>query len=296
MTVIDFIRHGEPNTRIHDNLLRPLTVRGQQQAHTIATNLASIPYTAIYASPAVCATETVLPLAKAIGKTVIQDNRLIERHMPAWIADSPGYVGQQRTDLTHAQTGGESIRQVQARSRTFIQSLPSDGIIAVGTHGTTMSGVVEMIWPGHGASFFATLQFTDVIRVQLQAGEPVRLTVPRPFSVLGQTVTVAIDRPLGTAHPEHPKLIYPVNYGEVPQLVGGDGEKQDVYVLGPKTPLSSWTGRIQAVIHRTNDLEDKWVGAAQPVSAVQIKTTTNFQEQYFASRLISLGNIGEQKR
>ncbi|EFD89414.1 hypothetical protein [Oenococcus oeni] len=49
------------------------------------------------------------------------------------------------------------------------------------------------------------------------------------------------------------------------------------------------------MIHRANGVEDKWVGSTQHFSAAQIKDATNFQEQYFDSRLIFLGNIGKSK-
>lgn len=45
-------------------------------------------------------------------------------------------------------------------------------------------------------------------------------------------VTVKIDRPLGTFHPEHKDLYYPINYGYIEGLIAGDGEEQDAYVLG----------------------------------------------------------------
>lgn len=110
MTIIDFIRHGEPDTHIHDDRLRPLTTRGQRQSHAIATNLIYIPYTAVYASPAARATETVQPLATIIGKEIIHDDRLLERQMPDWVVDFPGYVRKQWTDLTYAQAGGRINR------------------------------------------------------------------------------------------------------------------------------------------------------------------------------------------
>ena len=51
---------------------------------------------------------------------------------------------------------------------------------------------------------------------------------------LGKTVTVRIDRPVGSVHPKHPEVIYPINYGYIPGVIGGDGEELDVYVLGPR--------------------------------------------------------------
>ena len=37
--------------------------------------------------------------------------------------------------------------------------------------------------------------------------------------MIGAAVTVLVDRPLGSAHPEHPDLIYPVNYGFIPGIM-----------------------------------------------------------------------------
>ena len=96
-------------------------------------------------------------------------------------------------------------------------------------------------------------------------------------------VTVTVDRPLGSTHPRHPTLIYPVNYGYIKGVCGGDGEEQDAYILGVDEPLSSFTGRWIAVIHRHNDNEDKWVVAPDGMSFSEedIRRLTHFQEQYF---------------
>lgn len=74
--------------------------------------------------------------------------------------------------------------------------------------------------------------------------------------MIGETVTVTIDRPLGTCHPEHPDLYYPVNYGYIEGVIGGDGEEQDAYVLGVDVPVESFTGTVIAVIHRNDDVEE----------------------------------------
>ena len=77
-------------------------------------------------------------------------------------------------------------------------------------------------------------------------------------------VTVTIDRPMGSFHPQHKNLYYPINYGYIEGIIGGDGEYQDAYVIGVDIPLSHFTGKVIAIIHRFNDNEDKWVIA--PIS------------------------------
>ena len=47
--------------------------------------------------------------------------------------------------------------------------------------------------------------------------------------MLGQNVTVFIDRPMGTYHPKHKDIYYPVNYGYISGVIAEDGEEQDAY-------------------------------------------------------------------
>ena len=105
--------------------------------------------------------------------------------------------------------------------------------------------------------------------------------------MLGQTVTVFIDRPMGTCHPKHKDIYYPVNYGYIPGVIAGDGEEQDAYVLGVSEPLQEFTGIVIAVIHRFDDVEDKWVVAPEGVkfSKEEIWEQVRFQEQYFQSEI-----------
>jgi len=105
--------------------------------------------------------------------------------------------------------------------------------------------------------------------------------------MLGQTVTVIMDRPMGTYHPNHKDMYYPVNYGYVPGIITGDGEEQDAYVLGVDEPLQEFTGVVIAIIHRFDDVEDKWVVAPEGVTFTkeEILEQVKFQEQYFRSEI-----------
>ena len=107
---------------------------------------------------------------------------------------------------------------------------------------------------------------------------------------LGQTITVKIDRPLGSVHPRYPDLVYPVNYGYLPGVLGGDGEEQDVYVLGIDRPLREFTGTVVAIVHRTDDEEDKLVAApaGRRFCQDEIEAALCFQEQYFAHTIYHL--------
>ncbi len=50
--------------------------------------------------------------------------------------------------------------------------------------------------------------------------------------VIGDIVKVTVDRPLGSRHPKHKNIIYPINYGYIEGIIAPDGEEQDAYILG----------------------------------------------------------------
>ncbi len=101
--------------------------------------------------------------------------------------------------------------------------------------------------------------------------------------MLGKIVTVVIDRPLGSYHPDHKNIYYSVNYGYIPNVFAPDGEEQDAYVLGVDIPLKEFRGKVIAVIHRENDVETKWVVAPKNTAFTkeEIEKAVHFQEKYF---------------
>lgn len=107
------------------------------------------------------------------------------------------------------------------------------------------------------------------------------------YNYIGKIVQVKIDRPLNSKHPKH-GFLYPVNYGFVPNTISGDGEELDCYVLKIDKPIDNFKGRCIAVIHRTNDNDDKLivVPEGENYTDEEIRKLTNFQEQYFESEII----------
>ena len=105
--------------------------------------------------------------------------------------------------------------------------------------------------------------------------------------MLGKTVKVVVDRPLGSSHPKHEDIVYPVNYGYIPGLMAPDGEEQDAYILGIHEPLQEFEGRVIAIIHRLDDVEDKWVVVPEGMSFTkeEIIAQVAFQEQYFRTEI-----------
>ena len=79
-----------------------------------------------------------------------------------------------------------------------------------------------------------------------------------------------------------------MNYGFVPNTISGDGEELDCYVWGIDKPIDNFEGKCIAVIHRTNDNDDKLIVVPEGKNYTdeEIRKLTNFQEQYFESEII----------
>ena len=104
---------------------------------------------------------------------------------------------------------------------------------------------------------------------------------------LGKKITIKIDRPLGTRHPKH-NFIYLLNYGYVPNTISDDGEELDAYLLGVFDPVKEYHGSVIAIIHRTNDNDDRLVVVPDGVNYTddQIMALTEFQERFFKIKII----------
>ncbi len=105
--------------------------------------------------------------------------------------------------------------------------------------------------------------------------------------IIGKMVSGTVDRPLGTAHPRDPDMIYPINYGYVYDVLAGDGAEQDVYLFGTNKPLKSFRGKVVAVWHRFDDVEDKWIVSlnGEDIAEEKILGDISFQEQFFYGKL-----------
>ena len=106
--------------------------------------------------------------------------------------------------------------------------------------------------------------------------------------MIGDIVKVIVDRPLGSQHPQYKETYYPINYGFVEGIMAEDEEEQDAYILGVDVPVKGFVGKIIAIIHRYDDVEEKWVVVPRNMSYTkeEIKKQVEFQEKYFKSKII----------
>ncbi len=106
--------------------------------------------------------------------------------------------------------------------------------------------------------------------------------------MIGKSVTVIVDRPLGSYHPEHTDMYYPINYGYVEGIMAADGEEQDAYILGVDKAVNEFTGKIIAIVQRKEDVEEKWVVAPEDkiYTKQEIWEQIYFQEKYFECEIV----------
>lgn len=116
-------------------------------------------------------------------------------------------------------------------------------------------------------------------------------------SIIGRVVKGKIDRPMGSFHPRHRDMFYPINYGYVTGISGGDGAEQDIYLLGEPAAVTEYTGKVIAVYHRYDDNETKWIvvpcdedgtirSNVELPSDDEIYAQIAFQEQFFSGVLV----------
>ena len=119
-------------------------------------------------------------------------------------------------------------------------------------------------------------------------------------SYLGRSVTIGIDRPVGYVHRKGEKtLVYPINYGYIPDVLGGDGEELDVFLLGVDEPVESFTGRVIGIAYRADDVEDKLIMSPEGMqfTAEQMAELVHFQEKYYHTTIRAIdGSVAEVKR
>src|SRR5262249_53967471 len=134
--VIALARHGETpynaERRFQGHLPVPLTDRGREQAHELATVAAGRPWAALYCSPLARARETADIVAAAVGLEPIEDARFAETDTGDWTdrffdevaeAEPERFAAWRSGNPAFAFPGGESFAHQQARVLDGLQSV-----------------------------------------------------------------------------------------------------------------------------------------------------------------------------
>jgi len=178
-----------------------------------------------------------------------------------------------------------TIKEFDTKTKTYIIHGTNDPVINIQNSEQILAKAKGKLYPLEGADHsYKTpeqnkeiTEKTDILADLLEAE-----------SFIGKEVKVEMDRPLGTKHPKC-EIVYEVNYGFIPNTISGDGEELDAYLLGIDKPVTEFEGECIALIHRSNDNDNKLivVPKGMKVSKEDIIKQTHFQEKWFKSKIIN---------
>lgn len=147
MTNIYFIRHAEPDTSIHDDEKRPLTKKGEESSVKLIEDFDGLKIDMFISSPYKRAIDTIKPLAENRNSTIHLVYDFRERKISdGWIENFSDFAKKQWLDFNYKLPNGESLKEVQLRSRnalTTILDRYSGKTIVIGTHGTSLCTILN---------------------------------------------------------------------------------------------------------------------------------------------------------
>lgn len=307
MISIFFVRHAQSEHDWEDDRTRPLTQEGKMDALLVKSFLVDKKIDSFYSSPYQRSIDTLVESAEHFDKEIYTDERFRERERGIE-GNKHGMLQKRWADHQYHENGGESIKMVQERNIAAVKDILRNNentSIVVGTHGTALSTILNYYDKSFNCDSFiriidwmpyiieldfegeSLVGMKEHLHIQKDFKGKMEYNKPDAESVLGKIVTVTVDRALGSYHPTHKDMYYPINYGYVEGIMAPDGEEQDAYIIGIDVPVEMFTGKIIAIVHRNNDVEEKWVVCPKNMdfSVEEIRKQIDFQEQYFESRI-----------
>ncbi|QHQ63255.1 histidine phosphatase family protein [Anaerocolumna sedimenticola] len=162
MTTVYFIRHAEPDFEVHDDLLRPLTVKGHADAKLVTAYLKDKEIDEVLSSPYLRAIDTVKDFADESGLNIKVIYEFRERKVDsAWIEDFTSFSKKQWEDFDYKLADGESLREVQERNIKALNDvllLHKGKNIVIGTHGTALSTIINYYQNTYGYEDFEKMK------------------------------------------------------------------------------------------------------------------------------------------
>lgn len=161
MTTVYFVRHCQSDHSVHDDRIRPLTPKGLEDSRRVTEFLRDKPIEAVLSSPYRRAMDTVRDFADTRGFSIEAVEDFRERAVgDRWVEDFMAFVKRHWENRDYREPGGESLRQVQARNLAALGEVLKryqGKTIAVGTHGTALSSIVNFYQPKFGFEQFAQI-------------------------------------------------------------------------------------------------------------------------------------------
>jgi len=151
MTTVYFIRHAQSNRFEKDDRTRPLTDEGMADTLKVTDKLKNTGIKHIISSPYTRTIQTVTNLSETLGITIETEEDLRERNAGKWHGDNFfDFIQQQWADFSYHILDGECLADVQKRNISALERIVekySGEIVAVATHGTALSTIINYYYP-----------------------------------------------------------------------------------------------------------------------------------------------------
>ena len=163
MTNIYFIRHATPDRTKGEDANFPLTEKGQADVALVTEFLKDKAINVVLSSPFKRSYDTVADFAKTAGLTIETIHDFRERAIRGdqrWIDNFESYTRQQWADFSYKLPDGECLAEVQTRNIAALEDVLtrySGKNIAVGTHGTALSTIINHYDPTYGIEDFLAM-------------------------------------------------------------------------------------------------------------------------------------------
>ena len=162
MTEVFFVRHAEPNYNNHDDRSRELSEKGLRDRKLVTQFLCQKKIHAVFSSPFKRAIDTVSDFANLSDYAVEIIDDFRERKVGnSWIEDFDTFSRMQWSNFSYKLPDGESLREVQRRNIHALNNLLTSfrgKSIAVGSHGTALSTIINYYDPSFQYEEFAEIQ------------------------------------------------------------------------------------------------------------------------------------------
>lgn len=190
MTKIYFVRHAEPIHSWEDDRSRPLSNEGVSDSKKVTEFLKTIKVDCFYSSPYKRSIDTIFESSVFHGLKITTDERLRERKKGIE-GNNHGMFQKRWGDFYFCEENGESLGVVQKRNMSAlleILAVENDKNIVIGTHGTSLSTILNYYNPKYGCNdFLRIIDFMPyIIRLDFINMEYIELEemliIKKPFS------------------------------------------------------------------------------------------------------------------
>jgi 2,3-bisphosphoglycerate-dependent phosphoglycerate mutase len=162
MTTVYFVRHAEPDYTNHNDMERPLTIKGKEDSKIVTNYLRDKDIEIVLSSPYLRAVETVKDFADSSGHSIITVEDFRERKVDSvWTQDFNKFVEMQWNDFDYKFSDGECLREVQNRNINALMQVlreHKDRNIVIGSHGTALSLIIHYFEPTFGFNDFQRIR------------------------------------------------------------------------------------------------------------------------------------------